>query len=163
MQPLSMTTGMAGSRLVISGVDCARLLRLHGLRVTGPRMSIVGVLMSSENRHWTVDDIYTEVRKSGKRLGFTSTYRVMNELEQAGVVMRRTFQNGKMSYELNDRRPNVHHLICSECGHVGEFTAPDLDVYLKNAVPTRGMASVDLRLNLYGLCLKCKLENADEE
>ena len=95
------------------------------------------------------------------RLPQSSAYRNLDVLEQAGVVHRITGNGDFARFELaEDLTEHHHHLICSRCGAVEDFTAPPgLERTLGKAVAAiesaHGFTTAQHRLDLIGLCADC--------
>ena len=95
-------------------------LKKAGLKATLPRIRIIEVLESSENRHLSAEDIYKQLIASGEDVGLATVYRVLTQFESAGIVMRHNFEEGHAVYEI---KPDDHHdhMVCLETGKVIEF------------------------------------------
>jgi Fur family ferric uptake transcriptional regulator len=95
------------------------------------------------------------------RLPQSSVYRNLDVLVQAGVVHRIVGSGDFARFELaEDLTEHHHHLICSSCGSVEDFTAPaGLERTLTKAVhdiaEAHGFAAAQHRLDLIGLCSNC--------
>ena len=75
-------------------------LKKVGLKATLPRIRILEVLESSENRHLSAEDIYKQLITSGEDVGLATVYRVLTQFESAGIVMRHNFEEGHAVYEI---------------------------------------------------------------
>jgi Fe2+ or Zn2+ uptake regulation protein len=95
------------------------------------------------------------------RLPQSTVYRNLTVLEQAGVVHRITASGDFARFELaEDLTEHHHHLICSQCGAVEDFTAPPgLERTLGRAVSAieaaHGFTADRHRLDLIGRCADC--------
>lgn len=91
----------------------------------------------------------------------SSVYRNLGILDEAGVLRRIASEDGRTRYELSeDLTEHHHHLICSACGGVEDFTAPpELEKSLRRAVHdvegTTGFTAAHHRLDLVGTCTAC--------
>ena len=134
----------------------AQRLRGVGQRYTGGRRRLVDLLAAAE-RPATVEDLV----RGGDRLPSSSAYRNLAVLEQAGVVHRIVGTDTFARFELTeDLTEHHHHLICSVCGGVEDFTAPPaLERALARAVGEvadgAGFATATHRLDLIGTCTAC--------
>jgi Fe2+ or Zn2+ uptake regulation protein len=101
-----------------------------------------------------------ELLDAPPRLAQSSAYRNLDVLEQAGVVHRITggeFARFELAEDLTEHH---HHLICSRCGAVEDFTAPPgLERTLGKAVSAiesaHGFTTAQHRLDLIGTCADC--------
>ena len=85
-------------------------LRAAGLRVTAPRVSVLGVLDSSED-HPRVDQVIERVRAAGVSISTQATYDVCEALHRAGLARRIAPAGGPVRYE-SRVGDNHHHLVC---------------------------------------------------
>ncbi|HZM31979.1 MAG TPA: Fur family transcriptional regulator [Acidimicrobiales bacterium] len=95
-------------------------------------------------------------------LAQSSAYRNLVVLERAGVVHRIVTADDFARYELaEDLTGHHHHLICTHCGDVQDFTMPsaveaDLDRALTEVAAEHGFAADHHRLDLVGRCASCR-------
>ncbi|MCC7516765.1 MAG: transcriptional repressor, partial [Pseudomonadales bacterium] len=66
-------------------------LRNAGLKVTGPRIKIVQMLETNDQRHLSAEDVYKHLLESGEDVGLATVYRVLTQFESAGLVTRHNF------------------------------------------------------------------------
>lgn len=91
-----------------------------GLKLTLPRMKILELLESSEDRHLKAEDIYKMLLDSGEEIALATVYRVLTQFETAGLVTRHHFEGGHAVFELNDG-DHHDHLVDISTGRVVEF------------------------------------------
>ena len=85
-------------------------LRAAGLRVTAPRVSVLGVLDASHD-HPRVDQVIERVRAAGVSISTQATYDVCEALHRAGLARRIAPAGGPVRYE-SRVGDNHHHLVC---------------------------------------------------
>ena len=90
-------------------------LRKAGLKVTLPRLKILEILESSEQRHLSAEDIYKELLDMGEDIGLATVYRVLTQFETAGLVSRHNFEGGHSVFEMNEGEHH-DHMVCVETG-----------------------------------------------
>lgn len=95
-------------------------LRDAGLKVTSPRLKVLQIMETAEERHQTAEGIYRALLDSGEELGLATVYRVLTQFEHAGLVARHNFEGGTAVFELADRTHH-DHMVCLETGTVTEF------------------------------------------
>ena len=95
-------------------------LKKAGLKVTLPRMKILELLETSDDRHLRAEDIYKLLLDSGEEIALATVYRVLTQFEAAGLVTRHHFDGGHAVFEINDGEHH-DHLVDVESGHVVEF------------------------------------------
>ncbi len=103
-----------------------------------------------QQRHWTADEIYRRLLQDGSGIGLATIYRVLSQLEQAGVLRRSRFDAERSVYELNDQGGH-DHLVCLDSGEVQEFSDPDLLQRLREVADQRGFELIEHALTLYGV------------
>ena len=101
-------------------------LRKVGLKVTQPRMRILDLLEDNRNKHMTADDIYRALVGANEDIGLATVYRVLNQFEAAGLVVKHNFESGQAFYEL-DSGEHHDHLVCVETGKVTEFVSEEIE------------------------------------
>jgi Fur family ferric uptake transcriptional regulator len=101
-------------------------LREAGLKVTQPRKRILELLDESGNKHVTADDIYRVLIQAGEDIGLATVYRVLNQFEAAGLVVKHNFEGGQAYYEL-DSGGHHDHMVCVETGKVIEFSNTEIE------------------------------------
>ena len=132
--------------------------RLRGLdqRYTRGRRAIVEVLAGAD-----APLSIPQLLDCDRSLAQSSAYRNLAELERAGVVHRIVTSDEFSRYELaEDLTEHHHHLICSSCGDVRDFTVPgdledELDRALARIAGQHGFAADHHRLDLVGTCSTC--------
>ncbi len=91
-----------------------------GLKLTLPRMKILELLESSDDRHLKAEDVYKMLLDSGEEIALATVYRVLTQFETAGLVTRHHFEGGHAVFELNDG-DHHDHLVDISTGRVVEF------------------------------------------
>ena len=123
-------------------------LRKAGLKVTLPRVKILQILESSEQRHMSAEDVFKTLMETGEDVGLATVYRVLTQFEQAGIVMRHNFEGGSAVFELADEGHH-DHMVCLDTGTVIEFLDPEIEKRQKIIAEEHGYDLVDHSLVLY--------------
>ncbi len=123
-------------------------LREAGLKVTSPRLKVLEVLDSSEERHLSAEGIYRALLANGEELGLATVYRVLTQFERAGLVIRHNFEGGMAVFELSDRTHH-DHMVCLETGDVVEFFDEQIEDLQTEIASRHGYEIVDHSLVLY--------------
>ena len=133
----------------------ARLQRV-GQRYTAARRQLVDA-MASAGGPQPVHDIVAR----GPGLPLSSAYRNLADLAQAGVVVRVTATDDVARYELaEDLAGHHHHLLCTGCGVVVDFTLSGsveraLLAAAAQAANSTGFQATGHRVDLLGVCERC--------
>jgi Fur family ferric uptake transcriptional regulator len=123
-------------------------LRKAGLKVTLPRKRILELLDDAGNKHLTADDIYRVLMQAGEDVGLATVYRVLNQFEAAGLVVKHNFESGQAYYEL-DSGSHHDHMVCMETGKVIEFSNPEIERLQAEIAAEHGYDIEDHSLVIY--------------
>ncbi|MDB5433496.1 MAG: transcriptional repressor [Caulobacter sp.] len=122
-----------------------------GMRMTDQRRVIARVL-SVAHDHPDVEELYRRAHEVDPHISIATVYRTVRLFEEAGIIARLDFRDGRSRYE---EAPDVHHdhLIDMKTGKVVEFMDEEIEA-LQTAIARRlGYKLVDHRLELYGIPL----------
>jgi Fur family ferric uptake transcriptional regulator len=123
-------------------------LRKAGLKVTQPRKLILELLDEVGNKHVTADDIYRVLIQAGEDIGLATVYRVLNQFEAAGLVVKHNFEGGQAFYEL-DSGEHHDHMVCVETGKVIEFSNREIERLQAEIAAEHGYDIEDHSLVIY--------------
>ena len=123
-------------------------LRKAGLKVTQPRKRILELLDEAGNKHVTADDIYRVLIQAGEDIGLATVYRVLNQFEAAGLVVKHNFEGGQAYYEL-DSGDHHDHMVCVETGKVIEFSNAKIEKLQADIAKEHGYDIEDHSLVIY--------------
>lgn len=123
----------------------------RGMRMTGQRRIIARVLGESQD-HPDVEELHRRASKIDDKISISTVYRTVRLLEDAGIIERHDFRDGRSRYE---PVPDEHHdhLINLRTGEVTEFRSEDIERMQEAIARTLGFKLVDHRLELYGVPL----------
>lgn len=130
-------------------IDLEALCAEKGLRVTEQRRIIARVLSKSDD-HPHVELLHERVSEIDPGISIATVYRTVRLLEEAGILERHEFGDGRARYE---PVPDTHHdhLIDVQTGQVLEFVDPELEQLQRKIAEKLGYRLVDHRLELYGV------------
>ncbi len=130
-------------------IDLEQLCADRGLRITEQRKVIARVLSNSED-HPDVEMLHERASKIDPKISIATVYRTVRLFEEAGILDRHDFGDGRARYEA---APEAHHdhLIDVESGDVVEFVDPELEALQKVIAEKLGYRLVDHRMELYGV------------
>ena len=142
--------------------DNSRNLKSIGLKATYPRLKILDLFQSSEQRHLTAEDVYRTLMNEGMDIGLATVYRVLTQFEQAGLLERHYFESGKAVFE---RAEGGHHdhLVCMQCGKVEEFFDAEIERRQNQIALERGFAIREHALYIYADCQRENCPNLGRE
>ncbi|AEG48746.1 MULTISPECIES: Fur family transcriptional regulator [Sphingobium] len=135
-------------------IDVEALCHEKGLRITEQRRVIAQVL-SDATDHPDVEELHRRSAAIDPGISIATVYRTVRLFEEAGILDRHDFGDGRARYEA---APESHHdhLIDVETGNVIEFVDPELEQLQKQIAEKLGFRLVDHRMELYGVALDRK-------
>jgi Fur family transcriptional regulator, ferric uptake regulator len=138
------------------------LCAAKGMRMTEQRRVIARVLVESAD-HPDVEELYRRCAVVDDRISISTVYRTVKLFEDAGIIERHDFREGRARYE---QIPDTHHdhLIDLRSGKVIEFRSEEIERLQAEIARRLGYRLVDHRLELYAVPLeKAAPEKKGEE
>lgn len=135
-------------------IDVEALCAERGLRITEQRRVIARVLSEAVD-HPDVEALHARAAAIDPRISIATVYRTVRLFEEAGILERHEFGDGRSRYEAAS---DAHHdhLIDVETGRVIEFVDPELEALQRAIAEKLGFRLVDHRMELYGVALAHK-------
>ncbi|HEY8491440.1 MAG TPA: Fur family transcriptional regulator [Dehalococcoidia bacterium] len=125
-------------------------LEERGHRLTPARLAILATV-ASRKRYFTVDDISRMLPQVGR----ATVFRTMKLLTEMDVVCRVLLEDGSLRYQMS-RRGHHHHLVCTRCGAVQDFTDCDVSSLVDQLARQTDYEIEGHWLEVYGRCGKCR-------
>ncbi|MFC4726189.1 Fur family transcriptional regulator [Glycocaulis abyssi] len=123
-----------------------------GLRMTDQRRVIARVLSEAED-HPDAEEVHRRAASVDNRISLATVYRTVRLFEDAGIIERHDFRDGRSRYE-EATEDHHDHLIDLKSGDIVEFYDEEIEK-MKEAIARRlGYKLVDHRLELYAVKLK---------
>lgn len=135
-------------------IDIEALCAEKGLRITEQRKVIARVLSEAED-HPDVEALHARAAAIDSGISIATVYRTVRLFEEAGILERHDFGDGRARYEAA-AEAHHDHLINVETGEVIEFVDPELEALQKVIAEKLGFRLVDHRMELYGVALDRK-------
>ncbi len=123
-----------------------------GLRMTDQRRTIAEVLESATD-HPDVEDLYARASGRDPNISIATVYRTVKLFEEAGILERVDFGDGRARYE-DAERDHHDHLIDLNSGEVIEFVDPEIEALQEKIAEKLGYRLKGHRMELYGVPLK---------
>jgi Fur family ferric uptake transcriptional regulator len=126
----------------------------RGMRMTEQRRVIARVLGSSQD-HPDVEELYRRAVAIDDKISISTVYRTVKLFEDAGIIERHDFREGRSRYE---QVPDEHHdhLIDVNSGAVIEFRSEEIERLQEEIARRHGFKLVGHRLELYAVRMKGK-------
>ncbi|MFO6463208.1 Fur family transcriptional regulator [Jannaschia sp. KMU-145] len=118
------------------------------LRLTGPRRVIARVLEAADD-HPDVETIHARAAAVDPSISVATVYRTVALFEEAGIVERREFGDGRARWE-DAKRDHHDHLIDMQTGEVIEFVDPEIEALQERIADRLGYDLKGHRLELFG-------------
>jgi len=128
-------------------------LRIHQHRKTPERYAILERIFSYDG-HFNADILYN-IMQANYRVSLATIYNTLDLLLEAKLIIKHQLGGQFAQYEKTFGNNTHHHLVCTSCGKVKEFS----DKQIRIAIQTRTFAHFEMShysLYLFGLCSKCK-------
>ncbi len=123
-----------------------------GMRMTDQRRIIAKVLTEAED-HPDVEEVYRRSTAIDSGISIATVYRTVRLFEEAGILERHDFRDGRSRYEpVSDEHHD--HLINVETGEVLEFHNDEIEKLQIEIARKLGFKLVDHRMELYGTPIK---------
>ncbi len=131
-----------------------KLCAAKGMRMTDQRRVVARVLSQSQD-HPDVEELYRRSSAVDPHISIATVYRTVRLFEEAGIISRHDFRDGRSRYE--EATDDHHdHLIDMKSGEVIEFVDEEIE-RLQHAIAERlGYKLIAHRLELYGIPLEKK-------
>src|SRR5690242_12114143 len=120
-----------------------------GMRMTEQRRVIARVLAEAVD-HPDVEELYRRCVEVDDKISTSTVYRTVKLFEDAGIIERHDFREGRARYE---QMPDSHHdhLINLRTGEVIEFRSEEIERLQAEVARKLGYRLVDHRLELYAV------------
>src|SRR5918997_3364044 len=135
-------------------IDIEALCAEKGLRITEQRKIIARVLSESED-HPDVEALHARASAIDSGISIATVYRTLRLFEEAGILERHDFGDGRARYEAAGEAHH-DHLIDVETGKVLEFVDDELEALQRKIAERLGFRLVNHRMELFGVALDSK-------
>lgn len=126
------------------------LLEGEGHRVTSTRRAVLRAIAET-GVPLTIEEIVERVPDIGR----ATVFRTVKLLVELGVICRVVLENGGIRYVVS-ASGHHHHLVCSSCGSVTEFSSPELDQAIHEEAEVAAFQLSAHTVELYGACIRCR-------
>jgi Fur family transcriptional regulator, ferric uptake regulator len=130
------------------------VLRKNAYKLTPQRQAVLKVIERSHN-HLTPQAIYERVKKRYPAIGMVTIYRTLEILAELNLVCRVHAGDNCRSYLMRRPSGHHHHMICSSCGTVIDFTSCNLNELERRLSLETGFQIKGHLLEFNGRCQEC--------
>jgi|TARA_B110000438_G_scaffold144253_1_gene138972 Fur family ferric uptake transcriptional regulator len=111
---------------------------------------VVAQVLETSHDHPDVEELYARALKLDPRISIATVYRTVKLFEEAGILEKLEFGDGRARYE-DAERDHHDHLIDMQTGQVIEFVDPEIELLQEKIAQRLGYNLKDHRLELYGV------------
>lgn len=135
-------------------------LKEKDLKLTVQRELILQTFLG-QREHVSAEELFQKSREKQPHVGFATVYRTLKHLTQCGLARELDFGDGRIKYEPEFNRQHHDHMICTSCGTYIEFLNPQIEELQEQVSRKHGFKITSHRMQLYGLCQKCRRKNGE--
>ncbi|MGE4548380.1 MAG: Fur family transcriptional regulator [Intestinibacillus sp.] len=136
----------------------SELLQSAGLRRTHQREIILRILVQAE-APMAADEIHALAAQED-RMGLSTTYRVLAQLTEHGLLLKNDGGDGRFYYQLNSPQSHKHTLHCTVCGDVVPIEGCPLGELERRLCEETGYVITGHSLAFTGVCPNCRAKGA---
>ncbi len=129
--------------------------------MTGQRRVVARVL-SDASDHPDVEQVYQRAVGLDSNISIATVYRTVRLFEEANIIERHDFGDGRARFEETSFKQHHHHLIDLKSGEVIEFESEKLEQMKKEIARKLGYDLVGDRLELYGIRIGTDRDGSDD-
>ncbi len=112
-------------------------------------------VLAADDSFRSAQDLHTELRRQGHRIGLTTVYRHLQALaEQSEVDAART-DDGEVIYRRCGTATHHHHLVCRSCGYTVEISGREVEAWMKRVANAESFTDVAHTVEIFGTCATC--------
>ena len=141
---------MAGEQEIL-----LKYLKSKSRKQSRQRTQILELFLKSP-RHLTANELSLQVRKYNPAIGFATVYRTLKLLCESGLCREMLLEDGITRYERQRGHEHHDHLVCTKCGRMVEVIDQTIECHQERLFKKYGFHPQRHRMELYGLCKKCK-------
>jgi len=129
-------------------------------RNTKQKELVIKFLSNNKEKHLTVEDILTNIKKENKEISQATVYRILRQLSNNDIVRKYIATDNKKAcyqYVENKDKCNMHyHLICDKCGQTIHYECCEVEKLKSNIMKENGFELNLQKIVFYGTCKACK-------
>jgi Fur family transcriptional regulator, ferric uptake regulator len=103
----------------------------------------------------SAQDVFTEMRADGAKIGLTTVYRALQSLSDDGRVDVLRNDDGESVYRACQNQAHHHHLVCRRCGRTVEVAGPDVERWAEVVGAEHGFTEITHTVEVFGTCQSC--------
>jgi Fur family transcriptional regulator, ferric uptake regulator len=132
----------------------SKFLKSQGHRITNERLLVLESLCSDES-HIDAENLFIKMRGKGLKVSRATVYNTLQLLLQSNMIKRSHFGETHLHYEPALSEKQHHHILCSKCGKVEEFSSEILNKIQVDICERNKYKFVSSAFQIIGVCKKC--------
>lgn len=129
-------------------------LKAQGIRLT-PQRAIIFEAIEKLEGHLTAEDIYAEVQELNPYVSLATVYRTLELLQELNLITPTNLGRSQTYFALKGHGPH-HHLVCTKCKRVEEFSDELLESLRYNLAELYGFETHTDHISIFGICENCQ-------
>ncbi|OGF53430.1 MAG: hypothetical protein A2452_06365 [Candidatus Firestonebacteria bacterium RIFOXYC2_FULL_39_67] len=132
-----------------------KYIRDNNMKHSEQRENILEIFLGIE-KHVTVEELYKIVKEKLPAVGYATIYRTVKLFCGSGLCCELKLEDGRTRFEHLHGHEHHDHLICEKCGRFVEVVDNGIEKLQEKLARANGFVLKKHRLQLYGLCEKCR-------
>ncbi|WP_280435247.1 Fur family transcriptional regulator [Nocardia carnea] len=128
-----------------------------GMRRWTRQRELIMSALDAQGGFTTVQELHTRLRLEGHRIGISTVYRTLAELDRAQHLDVVRLETGERRYQLRRSSTHRHHLICRACGDSTVLDATVVEEWIGELPRITGFTDIAHTLELDGVCVRCRI------
>ncbi|MHB2021182.1 MAG: Fur family transcriptional regulator [Candidatus Xenobia bacterium] len=129
-------------------------LQEKGLKRTAQRDEVLELFLATES-HQSAEGMYQVLKQKNSRVGFSTVYRMLKLLHEAGLAREVDFGDGRTYFEHEYDHPHHDHMVCIGCGHTIEFVNETIEALQDQIADEQGFTPTRHSMVIFGYCRAC--------
>ena len=127
----------------------------RGLKSSSKRSLVIEYFVKKD-RHYSVEELYNEIKRANPKVSFSTVYRALKLLSNCGLASRCNFGDGIIRFEPVHKAQHHDHLVCRKCGKIIVFENEEIEKIQRNVAKKYTFLVSSHRMEMYGLCNDCQ-------
>ncbi len=127
-----------------------RYLKSQGLKYTTERADVLDAIIARDGI-FEAEELLLELRRRGHRVSKATTYRTINLLQNAGIIVQALFDSKQSHYQLIYGKEPRDHMVCMKTGRLVEFQSAELTALRNRICKELGWSPVGHRFQIYAV------------
>ena len=142
----------------LTEISVETILRQGGYKITPQRRAVLAAIAVTHDQ-LTPAHIHEKIRQKHPGIGLVTVYRTLEILDKLGLICEVHSAGGCRSYLMRNPSKHHHHIVCSHCGVVTDFTGCDLSDLAERLSRETGFEIEEHILEFSGRCRSCRNRN----